>query len=559
MPPPNRHALTLARLAELIADSKDLKQQSRAELRSAINTFARVVGRNPADVIADPGVIRTLARRAPWRLSDLSQGSWRNIVSRLGKAMQTAGVKVHRQRRNYRLTTPWEDVLAPLKRRDRDDIRRFAGWCSVHGVDPSAVTDAVLQHYLCYLEDTSLQQDPRKRWHVPRRIWNRAIATPGSPFTRLAEPTPPGRRALRWLDCTSSLRAEIDAYRSRMARADCFDPSHKPLKQVTLKGYTNQLLGYVNALVEDGVKPDSLVTLRSLVEPELVKRGLQARLGERRLDEATRPGMHAMATAILNAARYVKAPEAQVAKLRRIAKVVEHRPRGMCAKNRERLAPLRDPEVRTRLLRLPPDIAARLRDVSHPTAHQALLMQRACVLEFLINVPARIKNVAGLRLGVNVLRPIGGKPGAWRVSIPAEDVKNHVALDAELSEETSEMLARYVDVFRPVLLGASTNALFVSMARGAKGERSLSRELSQFIYLEVGLTINAHLLRHFAAYQYLEANPGDYETVRRFLGHKNIMTTINFYAGLETEQAFERYGALIARGRTRLTTTETHP
>jgi hypothetical protein len=39
--------------------------------------------------------------------------------------------------------------------------------------------------------------------------------------------------------------------------------------------------------------------------------------------------------------------------------------------------------------------------------------------------------------------------------------------------------------------------------------------------------------------------PGEYETVKRLLGHRNIQTTINFYCGLETTQANEAFGKII--------------
>jgi hypothetical protein len=35
----------------------------------------------------------------------------------------------------------------------------------------------------------------------------------------------------------------------------------------------------------------------------------------------------------------------------------------------------------------------------------------------------------------------------------------------------------------------------------------------------------------------LKADPGNYELVRRVLGHRNIATTRNFYIGLETLEA----------------------
>jgi integrase len=56
---------------------------------------------------------------------------------------------------------------------------------------------------------------------------------------------------------------------------------------------------------------------------------------------------------------------------------------------------------------------------------------------------------------------------------------------------------------------------------------------------------NGSQFRHAAAAIYLKHRPGDYETVRRLLGHRDIQTTIRFYCGLETMQATEQFGKLI--------------
>jgi hypothetical protein len=47
----------------------------------------------------------------------------------------------------------------------------------------------------------------------------------------------------------------------------------------------------------------------------------------------------------------------------------------------------------------------------------------------------------------------------------------------------------------------------------------------------------------------LKDHPGDYENVRRFLGHRNIRTTINFYCGLETTQATRLLGEVVRKHR----------
>ena len=58
--------------------------------------------------------------------------------------------------------------------------------------------------------------------------------------------------------------------------------------------------------------------------------------------------------------------------------------------------------------------------------------------------------------------------------------------------------------------------------------------------IETGLVMNPHLFRHLGAHLFLERHPGSYEEVRRVLGHKNIDTTIENYAGLETADSMNR-------------------
>ncbi|MGE3159238.1 MAG: site-specific integrase, partial [Xanthobacteraceae bacterium] len=61
----------------------------------------------------------------------------------------------------------------------------------------------------------------------------------------------------------------------------------------------------------------------------------------------------------------------------------------------------------------------------------------------------------------------------------------------------------------------------------------------------VGLRITPHQFRHAAVAIWLKHHPGDYETARRILGHRNIRTTIRFYSGLETIWATETFARLI--------------
>ncbi len=54
-----------------------------------------------------------------------------------------------------------------------------------------------------------------------------------------------------------------------------------------------------------------------------------------------------------------------------------------------------------------------------------------------------------------------------------------------------------------------------------------------------------HQFRHAAGALILKHRPGEYELVRRILGHKSVQTTINFYCDLETTQASEIFTDIV--------------
>ncbi len=55
---------------------------------------------------------------------------------------------------------------------------------------------------------------------------------------------------------------------------------------------------------------------------------------------------------------------------------------------------------------------------------------------------------------------------------------------------------------------------------------------------------------------YLEAHPGEYETVRQLLGHTHLKTTTDFYASMNTREAQRLFDNTIQDERDRLSTDE---
>jgi integrase len=54
-----------------------------------------------------------------------------------------------------------------------------------------------------------------------------------------------------------------------------------------------------------------------------------------------------------------------------------------------------------------------------------------------------------------------------------------------------------------------------------------------------------HQFRHAAGALLLQKYPGNYELVRRVLGHRSITTTIQFYCALENVQASELFAKVV--------------
>ncbi len=157
----------------------------------------------------------------------------------------------------------------------------------------------------------------------------------------------------------------------------------------------------------------------------------------------------------------------------------------------------------------------------------------------------RLQNLVRIRLEENLIRPAGPDEPYW-LEFPHYDVKNRVELKFALDEHVTALISTYVHQYRPVLLRGSNDFwLFPGETGGPKTPSMFSDQITKAVLKATGLRLTAHQFRHAAAALILQQEPGNYELVRRVLGHKNIQTTINFYIGLETTQATRCYGEMV--------------
>ena len=242
---------------------------------------------------------------------------------------------------------------------------------------------------------------------------------------------------------------------------------------------------------------------------------------------------------------YVKAPEAQLRQLERFCLKLRPKKRrpGLTEKNAAVIRAFKDPQTRARLKALP------RRHFDEALAERNALVQAAVKagialsIQFELVAPMRLANLAALHLEKNVIR-VGGPEPTYHLVIPPEDVKNDLPLEYPLPKVVSEMLERYLLVFRPRLCRSDNLWLFPGERHGHKTKGTLSGQIIKCIVKELGIRVTPHQFRHLAAAFILEKDPANYELVRRVLGHKNLQTTINFYIGLETVDAVRKFSAM---------------
>jgi integrase len=185
--------------------------------------------------------------------------------------------------------------------------------------------------------------------------------------------------------------------------------------------------------------------------------------------------------------------------------------------------------------------------VTHAPHRASLSAQVAIGIALLTFAPVRISNLVSIRLGQHLVRP-AGLDGNYLLSIPSNEVKNRVALEFPLDAQLSKLIDRYIHEFRPHLLDTTTNdQLFPGVRKTMRAINSFGVRIARTVEECVGVRITCHQFRHAAAAIILRNDPGNYEFVRRVLGHKSIKTTQEFYIGLETMEANRHYGKILRR------------
>ena len=387
------------------------------------------------------------------------------------------------------------------------------------------------------------------------RHWNAGVARiPGWPQFELTEPAYVNRSAgPAQEDFPQGLRDDIDAYCERIGKRHKTVSGRifRPCKQSTIDTRRRELIAAVRAAVSAGIPLEELKSLRDLLRSDRVEILIEyywEKNGEK-------PSLYTidLASKLLALARSEVLSEVEIERLDEIRIALEqYRSTGLTEKNRKLIRQIGQSDIWHEVIRLPQKLMAEARANRKTKPYRAAVTaQLAIAILILIRAPVRMQNLASIQIGLNLVKP-GGPEAPYMLVFPDYDVKNGVPLEFAFDEATTATIDEYIHHFRPQLMqGFNHDYLFAGGGQGPKLTKTLSEQISERLWKELGLEITPHQFRHAAAYIMLKADPGNYELVRRVLGHRNIATTRNFYIGLETLEATRLFSEMVtalARG-----------
>jgi len=472
-----------------------------------------------------------------------------NHKSNIKAALRWFGTEHNVPQHGAPLSPKWMRFREKLDKQTRSRVSSLARYCSARRIGPTAVDDEILDEYWRYRAQTTglACNNTARRFMV--RAWNASTAIiEGLRLRQLTEP-PLKEAAPVWNAFPHGLRTDFDDYFVGLAKVHrgLNGKRIQPCSRSTITYRRAELVAMARLAVRQlGVPIESLNSLAALLHPDVVEPVLDAYWKKNGAEPKT--GTIDLAKKVLRMARETGCLD-QTA-LDRLddmrAALEQHRHDGMTPKNLNLIRQVLTEGVWREVVSLPNVLMQEARSAKdHAPIKAGVTAQLAVAIAIETFAPVRLRNLIRIELGQNLIKPAGLNTPYWLV-FPNYDVKNRVQLEFKFDQQLTDLIDEYVHDFRPALLrGSNSSWLFPGENGEPKNSLLFGKQLSFRIQKAIGLRITVHQFRHAAAAVYLKHRAGDYETVRRLLGHRDLQTTIKYYCGLETIAATEEFGRLI--------------
>jgi integrase len=492
--------VTLGGMREAI-EAGDIPTARKKYLIWALNRTIALTGNGVADVRADPRtVLRQLDQLSP-AMAGLSPRAFANLKSLVRTAFRLFASRLAPARSKIKLKGRWAELEALLPLRLKRNLSRLTRFAQAMGWAPDEIDEEHLDRFAEYLEHEAMLDKAVAVVRATRLSWNAAVdGVQGWPVRRVAPP--PSKRTPYWLgldELPASLQQELEAYLQQLGDPDPFvRPGSRILRPGTVGQYRNMLVMLASALVHSGVPVEQLTSIKVLVQPDHVERGLKflyQRAGSR-----VSSYVHLVAYRARHVAAHVGLPQEDRARLDQILAWVNHaRPakRGLAEKNRKLLEDVDDPGFVYRLVVLPSRLMAAARSASRSAARS--MARDAVATELLLTCSMRVGNLIDLRLGETIRKFGTGADGRWVIDLPGEKVKNAQPLRYTLLPESGRLIEEYLAQWQHRWCGHGVPWLFPEREGGHVDRKVLSESIAKRTRRHVGVlripTQAGHLFR----------------------------------------------------------------
>lgn len=524
----------------------------RRDLRSAVTSFCKAVGKRPEEILVIPHEIRALREAVQPLAIGISKARWANICSGLNKAIALVQDLVP-SRNTTPLLPEWEALLDALPKSLKRKLSSGARYFSGKGVKPSVVSLDDLLGYCEAIKTNRMRRNAEQAADEFLWAWNRtAPQYPAWPQVHIPREDKRDTYSLPLETFPPSFAADIDAYIGRLSQGILFDLDDeddddidfgplRPVRPATVATRQRQLRAAASALVHSGVNPAEITSIATLVALPNARRILHFMM-QRNPDGQSSAGVAQLAIFIAKIAKHwVKVDTAHHDKLKRLASRVAVPVSGMTAKNRDRLRVFDDPEMVAAFVCLPDTIQKAVEKDRRAPKLKAHLAQMAAAIAIQIVIPLRRTNLAAIDIKRHL---VANRNGVYLV-IPEAETKNREPINFQIPGFALEVVKWYIRDYRPYLVTVESSALFPGRGDAFKSPQTLGLQLQDTIKQFLGIDFNIHLFRHAAGKIFLDINPGNYEVLRQLLRHKSINTTTSAYSGAETRQAGLLYANIV--------------
>jgi integrase len=558
----------------------DVSAKAKQETSWALRRFAKLVSPAGLSQPVDLMTMKAALKETTPAAVGLKLGSFRNMISRVRRALLVTGLLKHPGKHRGPLQPEWEEFRSHcLHGQTFIGMSRFLHYASDAGWQPEEVSDAHIERFEHSVRHEALHMNPATLLKTTVACWNKTIARiPGWSGAPLSPPEFRRDYTLPWAVFDDGLIAEIEGYLREQAASETFEDviasladdlenwdatcelgaenvqrvkagrrrSARGLATSTAKLRHTHIHQYLSAVIHQaGIDPRSVRSLGQALQPEFLKAGFSYHY--HRAGQRMHPQLQSIAIALLGIAKYHLRDNVTEARIRGLLQRIRTElPRRFSEKKAKRLRQFDDPINLRKLLKLPIALEKKAQQASLPLA-AAEIMKAAVALELLAFTALRGGNLVSIQIGHNLVQV---SPSRFHLVFPPQEVKNRQPLEFELTTEASQMLERYLREFRPQLPGAASKWLFPT-AEGHEDRRNFSSRLTRIVRRETGFVITPHMYRSIGPEQYLLKNPDGLALVSTVLGHTNLETARRHYVRANERRSRERYAQAVLQARRR--------